>query len=273
MQFKDGATNMGGPVAVVNGTATAQTSFTTAGGHSINRSQRSTGFKSSTSSAQTVTVSAPVVQTSLTLSRRRTHRPGPAAITFTAAVTPANAARHRAVHGRRQQHRGGVTVSNGVATLPYTFSAAGVHSVGASFAGAAGFTNSSATSRRSRCPSRPRRTSSRRRPSPCRRRPPWDSRDAVGGGVAERICLARCSSSTVTSRSAATSTSSTRCRDGSAHLRYRRRARDHRALLGWPGCQGVGLTGAVRPGVPGSTTAVTVAAPAAWARSGTSPVP
>ncbi|MBM4471899.1 Ig-like domain repeat protein, partial [Rhodococcus hoagii] len=147
VQFKDGATNIGGPVAVVNGTATAQTSFTTAGSHSITAVfTGSTGFKSSTSSAQTVTVSAPVVQTSLTLSAPSDAQTG-AAITFTAAVTPANAAGTVQFTVDGNNIGGGVTISNGVATLPYTFSAAGVHSVGASFAGAAGFTNSSATSR------------------------------------------------------------------------------------------------------------------------------
>ncbi len=147
VQFKDGATNIGGPVAVVNGTATAQTSFTTAGSHSIIAVfTGSTGFKSSTSSAQTVTVSAPVVQTSLTLSAPSDAQTG-SAITFTAAVTPANAAGTVQFTVDGNNIGGGVTVSNGVATLPYTFSAAGVHSVGASFAGAAGFTNSSATSR------------------------------------------------------------------------------------------------------------------------------
>ncbi|OQQ23584.1 hypothetical protein A6411_23380 [Prescottella equi] len=147
VQFKDGATNMGGPVAVVNGTATAQTSFTTAGSHSITAVfTGSTGFKSSTSSAQTVTVSAPVVQTSLTLSAPSDAQTG-SAITFTAAVTPANAAGTVQFTVDGNNIGGGVTVSNGIATLPYTFSAAGVHSVGASFAGAAGFTSSSATSR------------------------------------------------------------------------------------------------------------------------------
>ncbi|MET3643328.1 hypothetical protein ABIC73_004938 [Prescottella equi] len=147
VQFKDGATNIGGPVAVVNGTATAQTSFTTAGSHSITAVfTGNTGFKSSTSSAQTVTVSAPVVQTSLTLSAPSDAQTG-SAITFTAAVTPANAAGTVQFTVDGNNIGGGVTVSNGVATLPYTFSAAGVHSVGASFAGAAGFTNSSATSR------------------------------------------------------------------------------------------------------------------------------
>ncbi|MBM4596592.1 hypothetical protein GS454_27330 [Rhodococcus hoagii] len=147
VQFKDGATNIGGPVAVVNGTATAQTSFTTAGSHSITAVfTGSTGFKSSTSSAQTVTVNAPVVQTSLTLSAPSDAQTG-SAITFTAAVTPANAAGTVQFTVDGNNIGGGVTVSNGVATLPYTFSAAGVHSVGASFAGAAGFTNSSATSR------------------------------------------------------------------------------------------------------------------------------
>ncbi|BCN61723.1 hypothetical protein RE9431_01780 [Prescottella equi] len=147
VQFKDGATNIGGPVAVVNGTATAQTSFTTAGSHSITAVfTGSTGFKSSTSSAQTVTVSAPVVQTSLTLSAPSDAQTG-SAITFTAAVTPANAAGTVQFTVDGNNIGGGVTVSNGVATLPYTFSAAGVHSVGASFAGAVGFTNASATSR------------------------------------------------------------------------------------------------------------------------------
>ncbi|NKU54131.1 hypothetical protein GS881_10830 [Rhodococcus hoagii] len=160
----------------MNGTATAQTSFTTAGSHSITAVfTGSTGFKSSTSSAQTVTVNAPVVQTSLTLSAPSDAQTG-SAITFTAAVTPANAAGTVQFTVDGNNIGGGVTVSNGVATLPYTFSAAGVHSVGARSPARRASRTRRPRRGRSRCPSRPRRTSSRRRPSPCRRRPPWDSR-------------------------------------------------------------------------------------------------
>nr|MBM4510017.1 Ig-like domain repeat protein [Prescottella equi] len=129
------------------GTATAQTSFTTAGSHSI-----TAVFTGSTGLQELDVVGADG-------DRQRTGGPDVADAVGAVGRTDRvrdhlhrcgdarQRGRHRAVHGRRQQHWGGVTVSNGVATLPYTFSAAGVHSVGASFAGAAGFTNSSATSR------------------------------------------------------------------------------------------------------------------------------
>lgn len=143
VQFKDGATNIGGPVVVANGTATAQTSFTTAGSHSITAVfTGNTGFKSSTSSAQTVTVSAPVVQTSLTLSAPSDAQTG-SAVTFTAAVTPANAAGTVQFTVDGSNIGDPVTVSNGMASQPHTFAAAGPHTVGATFTGATGFTNTS----------------------------------------------------------------------------------------------------------------------------------
>ncbi|NKW65397.1 Ig-like domain repeat protein [Rhodococcus hoagii] len=176
VQFKDGATNIGGPVAVVNGTATAQTSFTTAGSHSITAVfTGSTGFKSSTSSAQTVTVNAPVVQTSLTLSAPSDAQTG-SAITFTAAVTPANAAGtvQFTVDGN---NIGEASPSRTVLPRCRTRSPLRVCTASAPRSPARRASRTRRPRRgRSRCPSRPRRTSSRRRPSPCRRRPPWDSR-------------------------------------------------------------------------------------------------
>ncbi|NKZ74060.1 hypothetical protein GS934_04055 [Rhodococcus hoagii] len=174
MQFKDGATNIGGPVAVVNGTATAQTSFTTAGSHSITAVfTGSTGFKSSTSSAQTVTVNAPVVQTSLSLSRP-SRTPGP------------RDHLHRCGDARQ---RGPAPCSSrstatklGEASPSRTVLPRCVHVLRCGCAQrrrlvrARGFTNSSATSRPSRCPSRPRG----HRHDDGRHRavdgPPWDSR-------------------------------------------------------------------------------------------------
>ncbi|MBM4480472.1 hypothetical protein GS444_12110 [Rhodococcus hoagii] len=206
-------------VAVVNGTATAQTSFTTAGSHSITAVfTGSTGFKSSTSSAQTVTVNAPVVQTSLTLSAPSDAQTG-SAITFTAAVTPANAAGtvQFTVDGNKhwgRRHRLERCCHAAVHVLR-----CGVHSVGASFAGAAGFTNSSATSRPVQVSVPTRRTSSRRRPSPCRRRPPWDSGDAVAevsGGTNLPGTVQFFDGDVPMQRQRRPRR---RCRDGSAHLR------------------------------------------------------
>ncbi|MCA1008899.1 Ig-like domain-containing protein [Rhodococcus hoagii] len=145
VQFKDGATNIGGPVTVTNGTATTQTTFSAAGSHSITAVfAGSTGFKASTSSAQTVTVNAPVVQTSLTLSAPSDAQTG-SEVTFTATVAPANASGTVQFTVDGTNVSGPVTVSNGVATLPHPFTAAGPHTVGAAFTGAPGFTNATAT--------------------------------------------------------------------------------------------------------------------------------
>lgn len=145
VQFKDGTTNIGTPVTVSNGKATTQTTFTTAGTHSITAVfTGGTGFKGSTSSAQTVSVSNPVVQTAIALSVPSDAQTG-TEVTFTATVTPVTAA------GTVQFTDGGsnigapVAVSNGVASLPHTFTTAGAHTIGATFTGAAGFMDTSAT--------------------------------------------------------------------------------------------------------------------------------
>ncbi|MFC9519121.1 beta strand repeat-containing protein [Nocardiaceae bacterium NPDC056970] len=145
VQFKDGTTNIGNPVAVANGKATAQTTFSSAGNHSITAVfTGSTGFKASTSSAQTVTVNAPVVQTSLSLSAPSDAQTG-SEITLTAAVTPASASGTVQFTVDGSNIGGPVTVSNGTASLPHTFAAAGPHTVGATFTGAPGFTNATAS--------------------------------------------------------------------------------------------------------------------------------
>ncbi|WP_430335113.1 beta strand repeat-containing protein [Rhodococcus sp. ACT016] len=145
VQFKDGSTNIGGPVAVSDGKATAQTAFTSAGQHSITAVfTGNTGFKSSTSTAQTVTVGNAVVQTTLTVSAPSTAQTG-SAVTLSAVVSPANAS------GTVQFTDGGsnigapVQVTGGAAGLQHTFTAGGAHTIGATFTAAAGFTDATAS--------------------------------------------------------------------------------------------------------------------------------
>lgn len=145
VQFKDGNTNIGGPVAVSNGKAIAQTTFATAGQRSITAVfTGSAGFKSSTSEAQTVSVSNAVTQTTLTVSAPSAAQTG-SAVTLSAAVNPANAS------GTVQFTDGGanigapVQVSGGVVSLQHTFTTGGAHTIGATFTAAAGFTDATAS--------------------------------------------------------------------------------------------------------------------------------
>ncbi|WP_258195551.1 Ig-like domain-containing protein [Rhodococcus sp. OK519] len=146
VQFKVGATNVGSPVTVASGTATTQTTFAAAGSHSITAVfTGSAGFENSTSTAQTVTVSNPVVQTSLALSAPSDAQTESEVI-LSATVTPANASGTVQFLVDGNNLGGPIAVSNGVATLPHTFDTAGAHTIAATFTGAAGFTNSTATS-------------------------------------------------------------------------------------------------------------------------------
>lgn len=148
VQFKDGGVNLGNPVPVTNGEAALQHSFTTAGDHNITAVfAGAAGFANSTAQAKTVTVTVPVtpdVQTSLALSVPAHTQTGTAA-DLTAAVAPANA--KGTVQFTVDGNNAGtpVTVVNGTATLPRTFTAAGAYTVGAIFTGAAGFAGSTAT--------------------------------------------------------------------------------------------------------------------------------
>ncbi|RDI16230.1 Ig-like domain-containing protein, partial [Rhodococcus sp. AG1013] len=146
VQFKDGNVNIGNAVAVSNGKATTQTPFTTAGQHSITAVfTGNTGFKNSTSAVRVVTVSTALVQTSLELSVPSAAQTG-TSVTLTATTTPADASGTVQFTENGVAIGGPVTVANGVAKLEHAFTAAGDRTVGATFTGASGFTNSNGAS-------------------------------------------------------------------------------------------------------------------------------
>ncbi|MGO4204225.1 Ig-like domain repeat protein [Rhodococcus sp. TAF43] len=145
VQFSDNGAPIGSPVVVVNGVATLPHTFTSAGSHSITADfTAGPGFVDSSAAAQSVTVTDPDVTTSVSLTVLGTAQTG-SEVSLSATVAPANA------QGTVQFKVDGVavgspqTVSGGVATLPYTFGAAGSYSVTAEFTGAAGFTDSTAS--------------------------------------------------------------------------------------------------------------------------------
>ncbi|MDH6680990.1 hypothetical protein M2284_005232 [Rhodococcus sp. LBL1] len=147
VQFKDGNTNIGGPVAVSNGKAIAQATFTTAGQHSITAVfTGGTGFKSSTSAAQTVSVSNAVAQTTLTVSAPSAAQTG-SAVTLSAAVNPANASGTVQFTDGGNNIGGPVQVTGGAASLQHTFTTGGAHTIGATFTAAAGFTDATASTK------------------------------------------------------------------------------------------------------------------------------
>ena len=145
VQFSDNGVNIGDPVAVVNGAATLSHSFDAAGSHSIGAAfAGTTGFTDSSAAAKSVEVSVPDVVTSLEVSAPGAATTGES-VELSATVNPSDA------RGTVQFSDNGVNIGdpvavvNGAATLPHSFDAAGSHSIGASFAGAAGFTNATAT--------------------------------------------------------------------------------------------------------------------------------
>ncbi|RVW06921.1 Ig-like domain repeat protein [Prescottella agglutinans] len=148
VQFKDGTANIGAPVAVSNGVASLDHTFTAAGGHDITAVYSGApGFSGSTSSpAQTVTVRDPDVATTTTLQVPPTAELG-AAVTFTATVDPATAAGTVQFKDGAGDIGAPVTVSNGKAQLSHTFTVAGNHSISAVFTGSTGFLGSTAAAR------------------------------------------------------------------------------------------------------------------------------
>ncbi len=144
VQFKDNGTAIGSPVAVVAGQASLQHTFGAAGSHSITAEfLGGTGFAGSTSAAQSVAVTDPDVSTSLTVSAPGTATTG-SSVDLTATVSPSNAEGSVQFTDNGAPIGAPIAVANGVATLPHTFTDAGPHSIGASFTGASGFTNSTA---------------------------------------------------------------------------------------------------------------------------------
>ncbi|MCZ9633568.1 beta strand repeat-containing protein [Rhodococcus sp. BH5] len=144
VQFKDGGTDIGAPVAVVNGVATLPHTFTAAGDHSITAVYDGVlEFLTSTSPARTVSVAAADVQTtaSLTVPSSAVEQ---TSVALTANISPA------ANGGTVQFKDGGIdiggpiAVTGGAATLDHTFTTAGSHSITAVYSGTAGFGGSTA---------------------------------------------------------------------------------------------------------------------------------
>ncbi|PTR33766.1 Ig-like domain-containing protein, partial [Rhodococcus sp. OK611] len=142
VQFKDGAANIGGPVAVAGGVATLSHSFDAAGAKSITAVYSGgAGFTGSTSAAATVTVSVPDEATTTTLTVPATANVG-AAVELKATVAPAAAGGTVQFKDGAANIGGPVTLNAGVATLSHSFDAAGAKSITAVYSGGAGFTGS-----------------------------------------------------------------------------------------------------------------------------------
>ncbi|MHD0298655.1 beta strand repeat-containing protein [Rhodococcus qingshengii] len=144
VQFKDGGTDIGAPVAVVNGVATLPHTFTAAGDHSITAVYDGVlEFLTSTSPARTVSVAAADVQTtaSLTVPSSAVEQ---TSVALTANISPS------ANGGTVQFKDGGIdiggpiAVTGGAATLDHTFTTTGSHSITAVYSGTAGFGGSTA---------------------------------------------------------------------------------------------------------------------------------
>ncbi|WP_137722756.1 Ig-like domain-containing protein [Prescottella subtropica] len=148
VQFSDGRENIGGPVDVVNGTATLAHTFTTAGGRSISAEfLAGSGYVNSTSAqAHSVTVTDPIVATTMTLDGPATAETG-TEIDLTATVDPADAQGAVQFTDNDVPIGAPVTVRDGKAVLPHTFTAAGAHTIGATFTAAAGYRDASAETR------------------------------------------------------------------------------------------------------------------------------
>ncbi|MCL2534174.1 MAG: Ig-like domain-containing protein, partial [Nocardiaceae bacterium] len=149
VQFKDNGNAIGSPVTVANGAATLSHSFDNSGAHAITADfVGATGFTGSSASAQTVTVTDPVVpdtQTTTTVTAPTTAETG-GEVTLSATVAPVPNG------GTVQFKIAGAAVgapvdvdASGHASMPYTFNAAGSYAVTADYSGATGFTASTAS--------------------------------------------------------------------------------------------------------------------------------
>ncbi|AOW95188.1 hypothetical protein BFN03_17700 [Rhodococcus sp. WMMA185] len=136
IQFKDGGTDIGAPVDVVNGRASLSHTFETAGVREVTAEFLADGgFYSSTSAPQTIDVTADTV-TELQVS------PNPVLVgedvVATATVTPANAQGQIQFKVNGANDGAPVNVVNGTASLTRSFPEAGTYSVVAEFLGAPG---------------------------------------------------------------------------------------------------------------------------------------
>ena len=145
VQFKDGGTDIGGPIAVTAGAATLDHTFTTTGSHSITAVYSGTaGFGGSTAQAQTIEISSSALSTTTTLQVPAAAITG-TAVDLTATVAPSNAVGTVQFKSNGTAIGSPVTVSGGTATLSHSFDAAGAQSITADFTAGAGFVSSSAS--------------------------------------------------------------------------------------------------------------------------------
>ncbi|GCB53787.1 hypothetical protein rerp_01950 [Rhodococcus erythropolis] len=145
VQFKDGGTDIGGPIAVTAGAATLDHTFTTTGSHSITAVYSGTaGFGGSTAQAQTIEISSSALSTTTTLQVPAAAITG-SAVDLTATVAPNNAVGTVQFKSNGTAIGSPVTVSGGTATLSHSFDAAGAQSITADFTAGAGFVSSSAS--------------------------------------------------------------------------------------------------------------------------------
>ncbi|MFC4604144.1 Ig-like domain-containing protein [Rhodococcus kronopolitis] len=146
VQFFDGTTAIGAPVAVAGSVATLAHEFETAGTHAITAKFNGTkGFTASAAAARNIEVSVPAPnesRTTTTLEAPATAAPGEAA-TLTATVAPGQAGGTVQFFDGTTAIGAPVQVTGGTATLTHSFTAVGAHGVTAVYSGAAGFLGSS----------------------------------------------------------------------------------------------------------------------------------
>ncbi|ROZ56968.1 Ig-like domain repeat protein [Rhodococcus sp. WS1] len=144
VQFKDGGTDIGAPVAVANGVATLPHTFTAAGDHSITAVYDGVlEFLTSTSPARTVSVAAADVQTTtaLTVPSSAVEQ---TSVALTANISPATDGGTVQFKDGGTDIGGSIAVTAGGATLDHTFTTTGSHSITAVYSGTAGFGGSTA---------------------------------------------------------------------------------------------------------------------------------
>ena len=145
VQFKDGSGNLGSAVQVVDGKASIMHEFASVGTHDITAVYSgAAGFLTSTSAAQTVSVTAPAAEdqeTSITVSAPTSAVKG-AKVDLVAAVVPTLSAGTVQFMDGTTPIGGPVAVVNGKATLSHTFTELGDRRITAVFSGTDGYLGS-----------------------------------------------------------------------------------------------------------------------------------
>ncbi|MCQ4149440.1 Ig-like domain-containing protein [Rhodococcus qingshengii] len=145
VQFKDGSGNLGSPVPVVEGKASIMHEFASVGTHDITAVYSgAAGFLTSTSAAQSVSVTAPAAEdqeTSTTVSAPASAVKG-AKVDLVAAVVPTLSAGTVQFMDGTTPIGGPVAVVNGKATLSHTFTELGDRRITAVFSGTDGYLGS-----------------------------------------------------------------------------------------------------------------------------------